>query len=123
MEYFPDEGKAIHPYFSDFKKMISNVGAYNPAVVPEKDLSMQYAGSLEDYFNSIGMTEALKNVLSSNNPLYGISRKECPMLTHFIVSDSYLNSSFRINEEKTPFAKTLVDIFKSHGGGGGGGNE
>ena len=98
LENFPDEKQAISTYFSDLKTIIANIGMYDPSVSPEKDLSMQYTGSMEDYFKSIKVSNQLKSLLYANNPLYGISSKHCTMLTHFIISDCYLNSSFRIDE-------------------------
>ncbi|MFH2057513.1 MAG: NAD(P)/FAD-dependent oxidoreductase [Pseudomonadota bacterium] len=115
-QYFPDDTKAINSYFSDLKKIISNIGMYDPSVRPNKDLSMQYTGSMDDYLTSINASSRLKSLLFANNPLYGIPSKDCTMLTHFIISDCYLNSSFRIDEDKTPLATALVDSFTSHGG-------
>ena len=116
IKYFPDQEKSITRYFFDLKHVISNIGMYNPSIIPEKDLSLQYTGPLEDYLKSIGVSGRLKSLLISNSPLYGVSSKECPLLTHFIVTDSYLNSSFRINELNTPFSDTLAKSFKSKGG-------
>jgi all-trans-retinol 13,14-reductase len=116
IEYFPNQKRSINTYFSDFKNVISNIGMYDPSVAPEKDLSLKYCGSLADYLIAIGVSGRLNALLTANNPLYGIPSNECPLLTHFLVSDSYLNSSFRINELTTPFSRALSDSFKSKGG-------
>ena len=116
IDHFPGEKDTILTYFSDLKKIISHIGLYDPSVSPEQDLSMHYTGSMDDYYRSINVSDRLKSLLSANNPLYGIPSKECTMLTHFIISDCYLNSSFRINEDQTPLATALVDSFQSHGG-------
>jgi len=115
-ENFPDEKQAISTYFSDLNKIIANIGMYDPSVQPERDLSMQYTGSMAAYFKSIKVSNQLKSLLYANNPLYGMSSEHCTMLTHFIIADCYLNSSFRIDEETTPLAGALMDSFKSHGG-------
>ncbi|MBU1343533.1 MAG: FAD-dependent oxidoreductase [Proteobacteria bacterium] len=116
IESFPDQEKSISTYFSDLKHVISNIGMYDPSITPQKDLSLQYTLPLEKYLDAIGISGRLKSLLTANSPLYGISSLECPLLTHFIISDSYLNSSFRINETNTPFSDTLANIFKSNGG-------
>jgi len=116
IECFPNQKKSITRYLSDLKHVISNIGLYNPSIIPQKDLSLQYTGPLENYLKSIGVSGRLKSLLTANSPLYGISSKKCPILTHFIVSDSYLNGSFRINELNTPFSDTLVKSFTSKGG-------
>jgi len=113
---FPDQEKGINTYFSDLKYLISNIGKYNPSVTPAKDMSMQNTGPLKRYLESIGISGMLTSLLTANSPLYGLSSSECPLLTHFIVSDSYLNSSFRIDEVNTPFSMTLSNSFTSRGG-------
>ncbi len=115
-DYFPESAKSIDTYISDLQEMILNIGMYNPSVDPAVDLSMQYTGSLDLYLNKIGVSGRLKSLLTVNNALYGLSSRECPVLTHFIISDSYLNSTYRINEDTTPLAKTLVHSFKTLGG-------
>jgi len=116
INYFPGQEKSIITYCSDLKHLISNIGMYNPSVAPKKDLSLQNTGPLKTYLESIGISGKLASLLAANNPLYGLSSRECPLLTHFLVSDSYLNSSFRINEANTPFSTTLSNSFTSSGG-------
>lgn len=115
-EYFPNEASSIDQYVSDLKNVISSINFYNPSVTPLKDNTLKYTGSLDHYLKSLNISEKLKNVLTANNPLYGLSSDLCPMLTHFLISDSYLNSSFRVNEEKTPLAKAFSKSFISRGG-------
>lgn len=113
---FPSQQKPILRYFKDMKRLIAGIGLYDPNVSPEKDLSFEYTGPLKDYFTTIGIHGQLKNILCANSPLYGLSSFECPVLTHFLICDSYLNSSFRINESKTPFAAALVKSLETQGG-------
>lgn len=116
IESFPDQEKSISTYFSHLKHVISNIGMYDPGITPEKDLSLNYTGPLKGYLESIGISGRLESLLTANSPFYGISSNQCPVLTHFITSDSYLNSSFRINEAATPFSDTLANSFTSKGG-------
>ncbi len=115
-EYFPKERKNIQSYVSDMKKIVGSIAYYNPSVNPEKELSLDFTGSVGDFLNEKGMSGELKQVILGNHALYGLSEKECPLLTHIVVSHSYLNSSFRINEEKTPLAGAFEKRFSSLGG-------
>lgn len=115
-EYFPNEASAIDKYMKELKKVIASVSLYNPSVTPSKDNSLNYTGSVDDYLKSLGISNKLKNVLTANSPLYGLSSDTCPLLTHFLITDSYLNSSFRIDEEATPLADAFCDSFTSRGG-------
>jgi len=115
-EYFPKESSAIDRYVSDLKNVIASVNLYDPSITPLKDNSLEYIGSLDHYIQSLGVSEELKSVLTANNPLYGIASDDCPLLTHFLVTESYLNSSFRVNEALTPLSKTFSDSFIARGG-------
>lgn len=115
-EYFPDRISQIDRYFDQLKRIVDHVSMYNPAYTPENDLSMQFTAGLDDFFSQAGIDGELKSVLYANNPLYGLSSRECTLLTHFMISDSYLNSGFRIDEEKTPFADALVKSLEVSGG-------
>lgn len=114
--YFPEQRKGIDRYFKTFETAISNISMYNPGNIPGKDRTLEYTAPLKDYLESIGISGRLQSLITGNNPLYGIPSYECPLITHFAISDSYLNSSFRINEEKTPFSKALADSLESFGG-------
>ncbi|MCP3944567.1 MAG: NAD(P)/FAD-dependent oxidoreductase [Desulfobacteraceae bacterium] len=113
---FPNRKKSISRYFKDLKNVIANINLYDPKINPKKDVSLQYTGCLDSYFKKIGIQGQLKSLLCANNPLHGLSSSQCPVLTHFIICDSYLNASFRINETKTPFAGALAQCLKTHGG-------
>lgn len=116
IEYFPDQEKEINLYFKELQRAVSNIGMYNPGNIPKKDLTLEFTMPLKAYLESIGIFGHLQSLLCANSPLYGLSSTECPLITHFAISDSYLNSSFRINEKKTPFSQALVDSLVSHGG-------
>ncbi|MFA5903695.1 MAG: NAD(P)/FAD-dependent oxidoreductase, partial [Desulfobacula sp.] len=116
LEYFPEQKKGIERYFSDFETAISHISLYNPCIVPEKNRALEYTGPLRPYLESIGISGRLISLMTANSPLYGLSSTECPILTHFVISDSYLNSSFRINEGQTPFSTALKDSLEAFGG-------
>lgn len=114
--WFPGDEKAIRQYFEKFHTAISGIGMYDPKVTPEKDTTLENTGPLGKYLDSLGMSARLKSLITANSPLYGLSSDECPLITHFIISDAYLNSSFRINEAVTPFSKALKDSLEARGG-------
>ncbi|MEA2059632.1 MAG: NAD(P)/FAD-dependent oxidoreductase [Thermodesulfobacteriota bacterium] len=113
---FPNESDAIDRYFKDMVNLVKGIALYNPGCTDAHDRSMEYTGSLEEYFTKIGIRRRLKNILSANNPLFGLPSTQCPVLTHFIITDAYLKSSFRINETATPFSEALAESFQTAGG-------
>ena len=113
---FPDQSEAIGHYFKDMADLVKGIELYDPGCSGGPNKSMESNLSLEDYFTEIGIKGRLKSILSGNNPLFGLPGTQCPLLTHFIITDAYLKSSFRINEAATPFSEALADSFRTSGG-------
>ncbi len=113
---FPDQEKPIAQYFKDIKILVDSVELYHPGKGKKTDFPIEPTTSLDDYFSKLGIKGKLKQILSANGPLYGLPSSDTPILTHFLVSDSYLNSSYRINETKTPLARALVRSLELWGG-------
>lgn len=113
---FPGQADGIRRYFHDMTELVNGIELYHPGKSTSPDRSSNFTLSLDDYFKALNIRGELKSILSANNPLYGMPSSECPVLTHFLVSDCYLNSSFRINETATPFARSLAACLESEGG-------
>ncbi|WP_321491753.1 NAD(P)/FAD-dependent oxidoreductase [uncultured Desulfobacter sp.] len=113
---FPDNAPAIDRYFQDMAASIRHLALYNPGCEPGPDTSSRYLGALDDYFENIGIKGRLKSILSANNILFGLPSSQCPLLTHFLITDAYLKSSFRINEQSTLFSQALSSRFTALGG-------
>jgi all-trans-retinol 13,14-reductase len=113
---FPEQSEAIGRYFKDMADLVNTIELYDPGCSGGPDRSMEFTLSLEKYFTAIGIKGRLKTILSANNPLYGLPGTQCPVLTHFIITDAYLKSSFRINEAATPFSEVLANRFQAAGG-------
>ncbi len=113
---FPDDIPAIDRYFKDMAAVTRHIELYNPGCEKGPDLSTQFLGALDDYFAQIGISDRLKSILSANNVLFGLPSSQSPVLTHFLISDAYLKSSFRINEQATLFSDALCSRFKELGG-------
>ncbi|MDT8379902.1 MAG: NAD(P)/FAD-dependent oxidoreductase [Desulfotignum sp.] len=114
--FFPQQSEAIDRYFKDMAEMVKRIELYDPGCSGGPDRSMDFTLSLEKYFTDIGIKGRLKNILSANNPLYGLPGTQCPVQTHFFITDAYLKSSFRINETATPFSEVLANRFQAAGG-------
>jgi len=88
-----------------------NIG--NEADEKKPDINLN---SLGLYLKELGCSKELTCILTGNNPLYAIKPSECPVSTHFFVTDSFLNSSWRVDESKTTLAQTFVDSLVDCGG-------
>ncbi len=118
-DLFPHEKKAVDDYLEVMQKTVAGFRLYNlnhntfPAL--DDDLP-PLSESIESFLLKIGCSQKLLSILTGNNPLYGLEPWECPSLIHFFVTDSFLKSSWRVNEYKTPFAGAFIDAF-AHAGG------
>ena len=115
-KHFPMEKTAIDRYFSDMKKAVSQYFLYNLDKDPTEKNSDINLEPLDLYIEELGCSKELAGVLTGNNPLYAISPSECPVNTHFFVTDSFLNSSWRVDENKTSLAETFVNSLVDYGG-------
>lgn len=114
---FPEKEAGIRRYFHDMAELVNGIELYHPGKTGSLDHSNRFTSSMDDYFKTSNIGGELKGILSANNPLFGMSSAECPVLTHFLIADCYLNSSFRIDETATPFAGALTACLESEGGG------
>jgi all-trans-retinol 13,14-reductase len=117
VEAFPREEKAITAYLGSMKATVRQFPLYNLTNALAGDVSgMDSSTSIHSHLTGLGCSEALIKVLTANNPLHGMPPEECPAMIHFLVTDSFLNSSWRVDESKTPLAKAFTDAFTEAGG-------
>lgn len=116
---FPHEEESIKTYLSIMRRAVSGFKLYNFNNTYDASLDgdiPQLSESMESFLLKIGCSKKLLAVLTANNPLYGMTPAECPALIHFFVTDSFLNSAWRVNEYATPLAETFTDAFNDAGG-------
>ncbi|MBI9089294.1 MAG: NAD(P)/FAD-dependent oxidoreductase [Desulfobacterium sp.] len=117
VDAFPREEKAITAYLRSMTTTVRQFPLYNLANPgPVGDNGMDSSTSIHSHLLELGCSEALIKVLTANNPLHGMTPEECPAIIHFLVTDSFLNSSWRVDEAKTPLAKAFTDAFTEAGG-------
>lgn len=114
-ERFPDQAEGLERYFMDMAAVTGGLDLFDPGCTGQ-DLSGEFTLSMADYFAGIGISGRLAGILGANNPLYGLPTDQCPVLIHFVVTEAYLASSYRINEAATPFSKAVADSFEAAGG-------
>jgi all-trans-retinol 13,14-reductase len=114
---FPREEKAITAYLGSMKATVRQFPLYNLTAALANDVSgMDSSTSIHSHLLGLGCSEALIKVLTANHPLHGMLPEECPAMIHFLVTDSFLNSSWRVDESNTPLAEAFTDAFTDAGG-------
>ncbi len=115
-QYFPQEKVAIDRFFTDMNRLVSQFPLYNLVDQPEGLGTILESEPLASYLDRLSCSRELKGILSANNPLYAIPPGECPLHTHFLVTDSFLSSSWRVDECATPLAESFAKSFLALGG-------
>lgn len=115
VEYF-DAKSAVDRFVGDMTDAVATFPLYNLDVTSDHPpLDFQQI-SLQAYLEALTDNKRLQAVLAGIWPLHGVLPRECPLHVHFLVLDSFLNSSYRINERETPLAKAFVDALQDAGG-------
>ena len=115
-QYFHREKVAIDKYFTDMDRLVSQFPLYSLVNESERSGPVLESTSLASYLDHLNCSRELKGILSASNPLYGIPPSQCPLHTHFLVMDSFLNSSWRVDENHTPLADAFSKSFLAQGG-------
>jgi len=113
---FPSERAAVDRFMADMRASAAHFALYNLENQPERPLTELQQQPLQSYLDGLTGCRELKSVLTAPNPLYGLGPAECPLYIHLLVMDSFLNSSWRVDEAHTSLAKALADALGARGG-------
>jgi len=117
LDRFPGERPAVDRFLGDLQRTVDVFPLYNLAAGVDRPPSDLQRESLAAYLDRLTASTELKAVLSACNPRYGISPAECPTYVHFLVLDSYLKSSWRVDEAHRPLARAFEESLRECGGG------
>ena len=113
---FPEEEVALHAYCDKLKEICSKFPLYNLRMgnYTEKEsvLSISVAGFLQ----SITTNERLQQVLAGNNLLYAGKAEKTPLYVHALVTNSYIESTYKCVDGGSQIGKLLHGVIKAHGG-------
>lgn len=113
---FPEEEAALDAYCHTIKAVCSKFPLYNLRLgsYAEKEsvLGLSTAGFLE----SITRNERLRQVLAGNNLLYAGRADKTPLYVHALVTNSYLESSYKCVDGGSQIGKLLARVIRAHGG-------
>jgi phytoene dehydrogenase-like protein len=113
---FPEERAGIERYFADMAATVSRFPLYRLSQGSYPELA-NVDFSLSTYLGQLTGSEPLRRVLAAPNLLYGVPTDECPLFLHFLVTDSVLQSSWRIDESQTSLVDAFLAALAEAGGG------
>lgn len=113
---FPGERKTVEQYIADIRNTVARFSLYNLSAETERNPAEIQDSSLNDYLKGLTSSRELYAILTAINPFYAVPSDECPLYLHFLFMDSFLNSSWRIDEGYCSLAQAFEDSFKQAGG-------
>lgn len=113
---FPAEKTAISQFFKDMKCCASQFPLYNLQAQAGNICPKFQNQSLKDYLNNLTDNEELYLILTALNPFYCINPDGCPLYIHFLTIDSFLKSSWRLDETETTMTDAFIKIISELGG-------
>jgi len=117
IEKFPDEKRAILQYTEDIEQMGKAFPLFNlRSDIGIGDVGKYTKNSLSSYIASLTQNRRLQNVLLGSNLLYTGEEHKTPLYVHGLITNSYIQSSYRFVGGSGQLADFLIDSIRLFGG-------
>lgn len=117
VEQFPKERAGIQQYLGLMQDFCRKFPLYSLDVDRSYPTNFDHLNlSARKAFESFTKDTTLQNVLAGNNILYAGDTYETPFYLHALVTNSYIESSWRCVDGGSQIARTLVRQIRRHGG-------
>jgi all-trans-retinol 13,14-reductase len=115
--FFPEEREGIKRYIQKVKDVCSAFSLYYLKSEPNinKELELLYE-SAKDVINSCVSNRKLRAILGANNLLYAGGKGNSPFYVHALVSNSYIESAYKVVGGGSQIARVLARKIKANGG-------
>ncbi|MCK5857172.1 MAG: NAD(P)/FAD-dependent oxidoreductase [Bacteroidales bacterium] len=114
---FPKEREIVSRYAKDVKKMGDAFPLFNMSATSAVEEVGKYTKtSLSDYISSLTPNKRLQNVFLGSNLLYTGEENKTPLYVHGLITNSYIQSSYRFVGGSGQLAEFLIDSIRSFGG-------
>ena len=115
---FPDCRNDIQNYVKQVRKIAENSPLYDMSKLEDNSYqdSPYLRLSVNEFLSSITDNKLLQNVLAGNLPLYAGVADKTPTYIYALISNSYIQSAWRIIGGSDTLAKFLADSIRSFGG-------
>ncbi|HEY0273035.1 MAG TPA: NAD(P)/FAD-dependent oxidoreductase, partial [Chitinophaga sp.] len=113
---FPGERAALDAYCARIREVCARFPLYNlrPGDYSEKEGVLAY--STAAFLESITQNERLRQVLAGNNLLYAGRAGKTPLYVHALVTNSYIESSYKCVNGGSQIGKLLSQVIRENGG-------
>ena len=117
LHYFPAEKSGLTRYLEKIRNICSSISLYNLSddrfnFFENTSMGTGAAG----FIQSVISDYRLQNVIAGNNLLYAGNEKKTPLLIHALISNSFIESAWRIVNGSHQMVKILADNITGNGG-------
>jgi all-trans-retinol 13,14-reductase len=116
-EYFPKEKGNLRTYINKIRSICDSIPLYNLNNNNFNIIECESFGvGAADYIRSVISDPRLQNILAGNNLMYAGNDKKTPLLIHSLISNSFIESAWRVLDGSHNLVNALVDSVNSCGG-------
>lgn len=117
IEDFPEEEEAILTYCKTIQEVCTHFPLYSLKYSDESYLEDRILGiGIREYLERLTTNEKLRAVLAGTNLLYAGYSDKTPLYVHALVSNTYIESSYRCLDGGSQIAKHLARRIREKGG-------
>ena len=114
---FPKEKQAIQNYTKELIKMGESFPMFNlSSETNYADVNKYINQGVSNYLETLTDNKRLQNVLAGSNLLYAGEANKTPLYVHGLISNSYIQSSYRFIGGSGQMANFLIKSIKDFGG-------
>ncbi len=117
VEDFPKERQALEQYCNKLQEICRSFPLYNVEAKVDQDINMAYVNkSAKEFIESCTDNYTLQNILAGSNALYAGYPDKSPLYAHALVSNTYIESSWKCVDGGSQIARHMVRNIKDLGG-------
>jgi all-trans-retinol 13,14-reductase len=114
---FPKEKNSLARYLETIRGICSSISLYNLSEEPFSLIGCRSLGSgAADYIGSEIKDPRLRNIIAGNNLMYAGDASKTPLMIHALISNSFIESAWRIVDGSHMMISVLADNITSCGG-------
>jgi all-trans-retinol 13,14-reductase len=113
---FPGEEKALHGYCNKIKEVCQKFPLYNLRTGDYKEKEGILDIDTKTFISSLTANKRLQQVLAGNNLLYAGVENKTPLYIHALITNSFIQSSWKCIDGGSQIAKLLNRQIKKYGG-------
>ncbi|HOO98770.1 MAG TPA: NAD(P)/FAD-dependent oxidoreductase [Bacteroidales bacterium] len=116
-KFFPGEKQSLERYLKDIQGICASISLYNLSDKPFSIMGCESLGvGAAAYLKSVIKNPRLCNVVAGNNLMYSGDASKTPLMIHALISNSFVESAWRIVDGSNRMISILANNITAAGG-------